>query len=120
MLKTPSGLFRAFTPSLVEGQSRKVKGRSWAFKLLTLLLTLLLLLSLSFSAFARRPNHLRNSRDLDEQPHPGGVGNSKYFVVLKTVYGFVLIPVFIKSCNVSNNDTGEKPSASPRANESIE
>jgi len=91
--------------------------RPLAFKLLTLLLTIFLLLLFSLSAFARPPMYWLATRDLDEQPHPHAFRSSSYFAVIKTTYGFVLMPVFVKSSKVSNTAAEEKPNASPRANE---
>ncbi len=95
--------------------------RPLACKLLTLLVTAILLLSLTLPAFARRPNHLRRFRDLDEQPYPaGGAGKVAFFVVLKTANGFVLIPVFVKASRVSDITPAEGSTASSRKNEIVE
>ena len=94
--------------------------RPLAFKLLTLALTVFLLLSFSLSAFALPVRYWLATRDLDEQPYPGAARNSTYYIVIKTSYGFVLIPVFVKSSNVSNTVTQEKPASSSGKNEDLE
>ena len=94
--------------------------KSRVLRLLTLLLTVFLLLSFTLSAFARRPNYLRKSRDLDEQPYPAAFGKTSYFIVLKTSYGFVLFPVFVKPSKVSNAITEEKQTTSSRTNEVVD
>ena len=93
--------------------------RPLTFKLLTLLLTIFLLLSFSLSAFALP---IRNWLVMqgDEQPWPGVVSNSSYFIVIKTAYGFVLMPVFVKSGKASNTVAEEKPIGSKQANEVAE
>ena len=106
MLKTMSGFFRE--------QSRKVEGRSWALKLLTLLLTLFLLLSFSLSAFAWPRKY--SIRDLDEHPVPGVSGNSRYFVIFQSGNGFIIISVYLKSSGISIETTKEKQSVSPHKN----
>ena len=115
MLKTLSGLFRAFTPSLVEGQSRKVKGRSWAFKLSTLLVTVFLLHSFLLPSFCFGDWHYP-TRELDENGLPGVQGNFKYIVVLQSGYGFFMIPIFVKLVGTSAKATSEKKSSTPRKN----
>lgn len=94
--------------------------RPLVFKLLTLLLTMFLLFSFSLSAFARPPREWLASRDLDEHPHPHFFRNSSYFKVIKTAYGFVLMPVFAQSSQVSTSATVEKSTNSKRANEAVE
>lgn len=110
MLKTPSGLFRA--------QSRKVKGRSWAHKLLTLLLTLFLLLSFSLSAFAWPAKYL--IRDLDETGYPQ-LKSVRLLVIpfgLSRTY-FVIVRIESKSRIVSDTDSDLKQSKSPQVDEQI-
>ncbi len=95
--------------------------RPLAFKLLILLLTIFLLLSFSLSVFARPYREWLVRKDLEEQPWPGAARNSSYFMVIKTAYGFVLLPVIVnKSSKVSNTITEEKPTDSNRANEVVE
>ena len=90
--------------------------RPLAFKLLTLALTVFLLLSFSLSAFALPIRYWLATRDTDDQPWPRAFRNSSYFIVVKTTNGFVLIPVFIKSSNVSNTITQEKQGSSSGKN----
>jgi hypothetical protein len=94
--------------------------RPLAFKLLTLALILILLLSLSLSAFALPMRYWLATRDVDEQPYPAASGNVTYFVVLKTTYGIVLIPIFVKSSKVSNAVTTEKSTSSSGKNEILD
>ncbi len=94
--------------------------RPLAFKLLTLLLTIFLLLSFSLSAFALPIRYWLATRDLDEQPYPHAYRNSSYFIVIKTAYGFVLMPVFVKPSNVSITVTEEKATLSSRKNEVVD
>lgn len=94
--------------------------RPLAFKLLTLALTVFLLLSFSLSAFALPIRNWLATRDVDEQPYPAASGNVTYFVVLKTTYGIVLIPVFVKSGKVSNAVTPEKSTSSSGKNEVLD
>ena len=94
--------------------------RPLAFKFLTLALTILLLLSFSLSAVALPIRYLLATRDLDEQPYPQVYRNSSYFMVIKTAYGFVLMPVFVKSNNVSTTVTEEKPATASRKNEAVD
>jgi hypothetical protein len=94
--------------------------RPLAFKLLTFALTLFLLLSFSLSAFALPIRYWLAIRDLDEQPYPGAVRNTRYFIILKTAQGFVLIPIFVKSGNVSNTVTEDKTIIPSRKNEVVD
>ncbi len=94
--------------------------RPLAFKLLTLLLTIFLLLSFSLSAFALPIRYWLATRDLDEQPYPQAYRNASYFIVIKTSFGFVLMPIFVKSGSVSSTATEEKPAPSSRKNEAVD
>ena len=94
--------------------------RPLAFKLLTLALTIFLLLSFSLSAFALPIRIWLATRDVDEQPYPQAYKNASYFVVLKTAYGYVLMPVFVKSSKVSNAVTPEKSGFSSGKNEILD
>lgn len=94
--------------------------RPLAFKFLTLALTMFLLLSFSLSAFALPLRYWLATRDVDEQPYPAASRNATYFVVLKTTYGIVLIPVFVKSGKISNAITPEKSGFSSGKNEILD
>ncbi len=92
-----------------------------SFKLLTLVITtLFVLLSFSLSAYALPIRYWLATRDADEQPYPAASPNTSYFIVLKTAFGFVLIPIFVKSSRIANSVAAQKSSDSRRANEVIE
>jgi hypothetical protein len=93
--------------------------RPLAFKLLTLALTVFLLLSFlppdSVSARGRL-----EAPDVDESPWPRAYRSSSFFIVIKIASGFVLIPVFVKSSEVSNTVTKEKSGSSSGQDEVLE
>lgn len=91
--------------------------RPLTFKLLTFALTLLLLLSFSLLAFALPERYWLVRQELDEQPYPHAASNTTYFIVLKTTYGLILIPIFVKTGSASNSDIAQKQNDSRRANE---
>lgn len=94
--------------------------RPLAFKLLILALTVFLLLSFSLSAFAMPVRYWLVIQDTDEHPWPTAAGNSNYFIIIKTAFGIVLLPVLVKSTPVSNTTAAEKPNSSSSKNEVAE
>ena len=91
-----------------------------AFKLLTLALTLFLLLSFSLSVFAMPIRVWLATRDTDEQPYPAASRQTGYFIVFKTTYGFMLIPVYVRPVSTSTSGTAQKSTDARRANEAAE
>lgn len=94
--------------------------RPLALKILTLALTVFLLLSFSLSAFALPIRYWLATRDLDEHPHPHAFRNASFYIVIQTSYGYVLIPVFVKTKNVSNTVAEQKPTSTSIKNEVAE
>ena len=112
-LKLKKGVvFVLKTPSVVEG-------RSWAFKLFTLLLTAFLLLLYSVPAFAIPMRYYLVNQDLDENPWPHARKYAScYYVVISLPSGnFILLPIFVKSKASSEKSSDAKTSGSPRLDE---
>lgn|GEM_PF-4055984 len=94
--------------------------RPCASKIFTLALTVFLLLSFSLSAFALPIRYWLATRDLDEQPYPQAYRHASYFVVIKTSYGIIVMPVFVKSNGASTAVSEDKTTPTSLKNEAID